>query len=612
MSRVIKFLFFIFLFFYFFSSPVFSADFKSDYKVEYYLSESENKVNTRVKFTIDITNLRSDIYVKKISLSFPEDFEITNLTASDNKGAIFPKVTSENGNINLSLEFTNPEVGRDSVNSFLLEFDQNSLVSKNGNIWEVILPTLNKENRNTYQVILNLPELSNKKISLAKPKPDEISGTKIIWNNPTNKTIYITLGDRQFYHTQLSYHLKNDQLVPVYTDITFPPDTLYQKTYINSILPKPSFVYRDVDGNYFGRYILKPRENYDVSYDGYTEIFITPRDEVVAVSKAQFDTQRPYLLNPDKNWDIKEKKINENINSVSDIYTFVTNHLTYDYERSSSNNVRLGAYQTLNNPTKSVCVEFTDLFIALSREKGIYSREVQGFAYSENRRFRPISLASDVLHSWPEYYDTKRNMWVPVDPTWENTSGIDYFSSFDFNHIAFVIHGKKSDYPLPAGMYKIEESKDISIKAVETKIDDLISISLDSINLPTIVNDKGKYQLKFNLINNSNIFLWALPVKVKGSSIFFSNSSIIIPELAPYEKKEVVFDFSFNPVKRKTLFDIQVLILDNEMLKKQIAVFPYYYDTALKLSYIILTITIIYIFVRLIKKGKNNERNYKS
>ncbi|PIP14879.1 hypothetical protein COX47_02840, partial [Candidatus Roizmanbacteria bacterium CG23_combo_of_CG06-09_8_20_14_all_35_49] len=68
------------------------------------------------------------------------------------------------------------------------------------------------------------------------------------------------------------------------------------------------------------------------------------------------------------------------------------------------------------------------------------------------------------LHAWPEYYDSKSELWKPIDPTWENTSGIDYLSSFDLNHIVFVIHGKKPDYPLPAGMYKIDNSQDISIK----------------------------------------------------------------------------------------------------------------------------------------------------
>ncbi|MEK7065617.1 MAG: hypothetical protein AAB961_01370, partial [Patescibacteria group bacterium] len=58
-------------------------------------------------------------------------------------------------------------------------------------------------------------------------------------------------------------------------------------------------------------------------------------------------------------------------------------------------------------------------------------------------------------HSWPEYYDTELGRWIPVDPTWaDTTGGIDYFSKLDFNHIAFAIHGENSEYPYPAGFYR--------------------------------------------------------------------------------------------------------------------------------------------------------------
>ena len=54
-----------------------------------------------------------------------------------------------------------------------------------------------------------------------------------------------------------------------------------------------------------------------------------------------------------------------------------------------------------------------------------------------------------------------------IDPTWANTTGgIDYFNVLDFDHIAFVIKGESSDYPIPAGGYKLqgnEEEKDVNV-----------------------------------------------------------------------------------------------------------------------------------------------------
>jgi transglutaminase-like putative cysteine protease len=55
-----------------------------------------------------------------------------------------------------------------------------------------------------------------------------------------------------------------------------------------------------------------------------------------------------------------------------------------------------------------VCLEFTDLFIAIARAAGIPAREIDGFGYTQNAINRPISIDEDILHAWPEYYDTAK------------------------------------------------------------------------------------------------------------------------------------------------------------------------------------------------------------
>ena len=93
-------------------------------------------------------------------------------------------------------------------------------------------------------------------------------------------------------------------------------------------------------------------------------------------------------------------------------------------------------------------MEFTDLFITIARSAGIPAREVNGFAYTENPDIQPLSLVNDVLHAWPEYYDSEKGVWIPVDPTWGSTTGgVDYFSKLDLRHFTFVVHGKDSTKP---------------------------------------------------------------------------------------------------------------------------------------------------------------------
>ena len=49
-----------------------------------------------------------------------------------------------------------------------------------------------------------------------------------------------------------------------------------------------------------------------------------------------------------------------------------------------------------------------------------------------------------------------------VDPTWGSTTGgVDYFNTLDFDHFAFVIKGKDSSYPVPAGGYKLSQDQNL-------------------------------------------------------------------------------------------------------------------------------------------------------
>jgi hypothetical protein len=100
----------------------------------------------------------------------------------------------------------------------------------------------------------------------------------------------------------------------------------------------------------------------------------------------------------------------------------------------------------------------------LTRAAGIPARQAVGYAYTTNTKLRPLSLNTDVLHAWPEYYDRQTGEWKPIDPTWASTTGgIDYYDKLDFNHIVFAYNGYRDDYPYPAGSYKTSENTARSI-----------------------------------------------------------------------------------------------------------------------------------------------------
>jgi hypothetical protein len=84
------------------------------------------------------------------------------------------------------------------------------------------------------------------------------------------------------------------------------------------------------------------------------------------------------------------------------------------------------------------------------------AREINGFAYTQNPKEKPLSLVKDVLHSWPEYYDYDLETWVMIDPTWGSTTGgVDFFTKLDLRHFTFVNHGQSPYQPYPPGSYKL-------------------------------------------------------------------------------------------------------------------------------------------------------------
>lgn len=455
------------LFFYLilFHKNTYASSFTTDYDVTYKVSNS----NTNVRISVTLTNT-SDVYYAssyKIAAGFDD---IENVNAYDSGGPITPKVSRDEKGQTIDLTFNKRVVGQGNKLNFTLSFDTKEIAQKVGKIWEVNIPGIAKQaDFSTFNVHVLVPEGFGNP-SYMKP---QISQTSLVrQGNSYNFTkdqlgssgISMAFGDEQIYSFALTYHLYNNHLFPVKTEIALPPSTNYQEVSIDRISPKPVNVVLDKDGNWLALYNLAPSEKSTVLVRGKVKIKLIPKKEIL--SQEDLDNylkEKPY-------WQIsndKIKKIVQNLTTPRAVYDYVARQLKYDFSRVSENKPRLGALGVLDNPSSAVCLEFTDLFIALSRAAGIPAREVDGFAYTQNSKERPLSLVKDVLHAWPEYYDREKMSWIMVDPTWENTTGgIDYFNVLDFDHFTFVIKGENSDYPVPAGGYKTQidkNSRDVEV-----------------------------------------------------------------------------------------------------------------------------------------------------
>lgn len=423
-----------------------AGEFTADYDVSYAVTPTGVTVVTH---QVTLTNKLTNLYAREYSIVF-DSTKIRNIIAYDDGGQIAPDISSNDGKTEIKLRFNATVIGVGKKLAFTLRFENEDIAKKLGSIWEVHIPGVaNDPDLGSYFVSLTVPPSFG---PIAYMSPEPADGKR--WNRAqmTHGGVSIGYGEKQQFLVGLSYYIENSSVTTKSVELALPPDTAYQTVTIASLDPIPAEIVRDDDGNWLARYSLGPGKKQDVTARLYVAITMDPKPGWADTIDSAANTR------PQRYWESTDPTIisaAKKLGNPREIYTYVVDTLGYDYNRVNQNPIRKGARAALSSPDKSICMEFTDLFIAIARAAGIPAREVIGYAYTTNTKLRPLSLVTDVLHSWPEYYDTERQQWIPVDPTWaDTTGGIDYFSKLDFNHIAFTIRGQSSEYPYPAGFYR--------------------------------------------------------------------------------------------------------------------------------------------------------------
>ena len=445
----ILFLIFIFSFFLPLNCQAVS-EFNISENIEYLFSLSGEAT---VIHQISLTNNYSQIYPTEYQIQI-SGLPLSDLSASDDQGNILIDFSSKNGLSLIKLKFNEAKVGKNQSTTFKLIYRIANLAKNKGKTWEIALPQTVEDSPTNSEVVLKTPsEYGSLSFASINAKfEDGLTQNTTTFKNDSSSKILIIFGNYQLFDFTLNYHLKNPSSNKVTSEIALIPDTYSQSVFYDSISPAPKGINIDADGNWLAQYQINPGEALDIKATGQVK---TGLHLPVAINKLE-----NYLL-PQKFWPISDLQIQAIINKVNtprSIYDYVVSSLEYDYNRIS-NSSRLGPIEALNNPKISLCTEFTDLFVTLARAKGIPAREIEGFAYSNDQKIKPLNLNNDILHAWPEYYDSKQKSWKAIDPTWgKTTNGIDYFNNLDLNHITFVTHGISSEYPLPAGSYQKEQN----------------------------------------------------------------------------------------------------------------------------------------------------------
>lgn len=498
----------------------FSTSFHSEYQVE-------PKGSSSVIHEIAITNLLAQLYTTEYTILIGSP-EISGIAATQDGQVVEFVATKSDTSTSITLKNLTPVIGQGQTTTLKLSYRTAGVAERLGRTWSINIPRLTKANEaSEFTRVIRVPaELGNPSAeypsSSSVSKDPQTGETVLLYKGHPNKSITLLFGNSEYYHLNLEYQIKNDSLSPSDTEIALPPDTPYQKILLDSITPAPREIKADSDGNWLAIYQLQANTKLSINASLYLEVFALPQGKTRLQNKKALTKELPF-------WQVQDSSITEladKLNTPLNIYNYLTTNLTYDYQRLSSSPNRLGAQEALDNPTSALCTEYTDLFITLSRALNIPAREINGFAYTNNSRLQSLGLATaDVLHAWPEYYNSEESAWIQVDPTWGHlTGGIDYFHKLDFNHIAFVIHGEESEYPLPAGQYKT----DPTLSTVSVEVVDKLPEVVEKVVESSTDNSSSLTNLG-NTSVNDEVFGY-LPPYGKGT---ISSSPLVVKAIIP-------------------------------------------------------------------------------
>lgn len=510
-----------------FASEEFEASFAAVYEIDL------NGVAT-VAQNIKLTNKLSNVYATQYALEIGST-RIEDVLAFDNTGLTINhnQTTTDNKTV-IVANFDKKVVGKGQTLDFTVKYKNVDAAQKTGKILEINIPKVSPESQiDNYEVVVRVPaQFGNPKIVTPQSYEASTVGkmTVLKFNSGEimQQGITAIFGDMQIFDFTVTYNLENPTVSDAITQVALPPDTPYQKMYYHNFSKLPEKIAADEDNNWIATYRLKPKEKVSINVSGSVVIYLDPIIETPKVLEKDINK----YTRSQKYWDTgnpEVKSLAQKYKTPKEIYDYLVSNFTYNYDRINSGIGRLGAVDAIKHPDNAICTEFTDTFIAIARAAGIPAREVNGYAHTENSILKPLSLIQDVLHSWPEYYDKSAERWVPVDPTWGNTTGgVDYFSHLDFNHFALAFHGVSSERPYPAGYYKFEnsDSKDLQISfgsnAPVPKKD--FEVKFEEVKLNPF---SSEVTVKISIANHSNQALYHVPITATSQNADITFSDLI-------------------------------------------------------------------------------------
>lgn len=541
---------------------VFSLSNQTQYSVN---EKGETNVTQQVTFR----NVTNEYYVPNYEITTDTD-QILNLQIWDEKQTPVTFETSTLDN-QVKIKFNLQEViGPQKSYHWTMSYQAPEVVSQNGAMTEITIPQIvSLKDYENYQLELSVAKKLGQK-SFISPSPKTETETDISYVYTFDKesllknSVSAAFGAYQLFNFTLKYHLENTENDKVYTEIPLPSDKSNQQVFLEMISPPPQKTYFDGDRNVLGYYELEPKQKVSITVSGYAKVWLLQSDltqsgklsDIPQDIVTSYTSNLPYWEASDLEIRTLAESLTQDQETVAQkaqaIFDYVSQNLIYNDNRLQENPSRLGAKKALENKDQAVCMEYTDLYIALARSVGIPARELDGYAYNAKQNIGYI----DSLHAWVEVYIPPFG-WLPIDPTWSSTaSSLDYFNKLDTNHLVFVTKGLSSEIPYPPGSYKSNEKEgDILVDFTneEQKVESHIQITLENTTISGEANTND-YRLaglfpkpfKLQIVNNGPFTLYQGQLQLKSDYFQIKSSELNNLEITPYGVQEVTVNIT-NP-----------------------------------------------------------------
>ena len=356
-----------------------------DIKLHSYYRVNANS-HTSVEHHFTISNNTPEFFISKYGI-IVSSTNLDQITITDDGQTLAAHVSHLPGQTSIGVTFDRNLVGEDKSRELIISYIDQDIAQISGQILELNIPALaNPDQYQDYQLDLVVPNIFGT-ASRIKPETFTLSQSNDFdtyrYQNLAGQAVSAIFGDNQVFDLKLNYILNNPSNQTSLNQITLPPETSKQKVHYHQLDPLPENIKIDEDGNFIATYAI-PANN-SVTVELLAQVLLTLNDNPLSPTAPVL----PEHLQAQKYWELNNERLQSTAASLSgalDINNFVVNTLDYTQADLDQEFTRLGAAAALvsNNLDQATCQEFTDLFIALARLKGIPAKRLVGYVVTRN------------------------------------------------------------------------------------------------------------------------------------------------------------------------------------------------------------------------------------